>query len=84
MPLLFKPKIPTHQLAPPGSVRALDQCDVESLAERAPNWQRDGVTLWIQAKIQHLQLVRVLLTYEARESWLIIDYGIQLVSCQRS
>ena len=46
-PSLFKPQIPTDQLAPPSGTRPVHQCDVKFLAERTAVGQGDRVTLRI-------------------------------------
>jgi hypothetical protein len=47
VPSLFKPQIPTDQLAPPRGTRPVHQCDVKFLAERTAVGQGDRVTLRI-------------------------------------
>jgi len=47
VPSLFKPQIPTDQLAPPRGTRPVQKCDVKFLAERTAVGQGDRVTLRI-------------------------------------
>ncbi|MGX7873830.1 hypothetical protein ACVDG5_014690 [Mesorhizobium sp. ORM6] len=61
----------------------MQQGDVEGLAHRAAERQRDGVLLLVEARVENLQAGRVVLPDQPAKQRLVVDQRIDLAGTQR-
>src|SRR5271155_4944095 len=74
---LLRADITKHRRLPPVALDRLENSDIERFFQRAAVWQRKGIFLRLECRIDQLDRGRELRVDDPGEQWLVVDEGVE-------